>query len=114
MEPAFAKRQLMIHRAIIFCAASVMVGLSGLASATQAIDRAADEELRTRVQTALDSDPYFYAKHVTVTVEKGDVLLKGFVSSDWDLTDAIRIARKAAGGNRVIDDLSIEVGGVAR
>jgi osmotically-inducible protein OsmY len=103
-----------IHRMMIFCAASAMVGLSGIASATQAIDRAADEDLRMRVQTALESDPYFYGKHVSVTVEKGDVLLKGFVLSDWDLTDAIRIARRAAGGSRVIDDLSIEVGGIAR
>jgi osmotically-inducible protein OsmY len=104
----------MIHRVMILCAASAMFGLGGFASATQAIDRAADEELRTRVQTALDSDRYFYGKHVSVTVEKGDVHLNGFVQSDWDLRDAMRIATKAAAGNRVIDDLSIELGGIAR
>jgi osmotically-inducible protein OsmY len=38
-------------------------------------------------------------------------VLRGFVSSDWDLLDAIRIASKAAGDRRVIDDLSIELGG---
>jgi osmotically-inducible protein OsmY len=103
----------MIRRVMVLCAASAMVGLGGFASATQAIDRP-DEELRTRVQAALDSDRYFYGKHVSVTVEKGDVHLNGFVQSDWDLRDAIRIARKAAGGNRVIDDLSIELGGIAR
>ncbi|HZE43081.1 MAG TPA: hypothetical protein VE058_04835 [Steroidobacteraceae bacterium] len=33
------------------------------------------------------------------------------VFSDWDLRDAIRIATRAAGGRRVVDDLTIEVGG---
>jgi osmotically-inducible protein OsmY len=73
--------------------------------------RVADEILRGRVESALHSDPYFYDVHVTVSVEKGAVVLRGFVSSDWDLLDAIRIASKAAGDRRVIDDLSIELGG---
>jgi osmotically-inducible protein OsmY len=42
---------------------------------------------------------------------EGDVLLGGFVSSDWDLIDAMRIARKAAGNRRVVNNLSIELGG---
>jgi osmotically-inducible protein OsmY len=71
----------------------------------------ADNELRQRVKTALHTGPYFYDEHVTVSVEKGDVVLRGFVSSDWDLRDAIRIASKAAGGRRVVDNLSIKLGG---
>jgi osmotically-inducible protein OsmY len=70
-----------------------------------------DEQLRSRVELALREDPYFYDAHVTVTVEHGDVILGGFVFSDWDLRDAIRIATKASEGRRVIDSLSIEVGG---
>ena len=73
--------------------------------------RVADEILRGRVESALHSDPYFYDVHLTVSVEKGAVVLRGFVSSDWDLLDAIRIASRAAGDRRVIDDLSIELGG---
>jgi osmotically-inducible protein OsmY len=46
-----------------------------------------------------------------VSVEKGDVLLSGLVSSEWDLLDAMRIARKAAGNRRVSENLSIELGG---
>jgi osmotically-inducible protein OsmY len=68
--------------------------------------------LRGRVAAALHSDPYLYDAHVTVSVEKGAVVLRGFVSSDWDLLDAIRIASKAAGDRRVIDDLSIKLGGL--
>ncbi len=67
-----------------------------------------DETLRKRVKDALHSDPYFYDEHVTVSVENGAVVLRGIVSSEWDLLDAVRIARKAAAKRRLIDDLSIE------
>jgi osmotically-inducible protein OsmY len=46
-----------------------------------------------------------------VSVKNGVIVLHGFVFSDWDLRDAIRIANRAAGGNRVVDELAIEVGG---
>ena len=70
-----------------------------------------DDELAERVKTALHVDPYFYDEHVTVSVEQGVVVLRGFVFSDWDLRDAIRIASKAAGSRRVVDNLSIKQGG---
>ena len=72
---------------------------------------AADRQLKDSVDYALSSDPYFYGAHVIVSVEKGNVVLRGFVFSDWDLRDAIRIATRAAGGRRVVDDLTIEVAG---
>jgi osmotically-inducible protein OsmY len=72
---------------------------------------AAAGELASRVQNALHADPYFYDKHVTVSVEQGAVVLRGFVLSSLDLLDALRIARKAAGDHRVIDNLSIELNG---
>jgi osmotically-inducible protein OsmY len=78
---------------------------------TQSADSIADVKLEKRVRVALHSDPYFYDRHVTVSVENGAVVLQGFVSSEWDLLDAIRIASKAAGDRRVIDNLSIELGG---
>jgi len=70
-----------------------------------------DGELAKRVKAALHADPYFYDKHVTVSVEHGAVVLRGFVYSAWDLQDAIRIAGKAAGDRRVVDELSINQGG---
>ena len=63
------------------------------------------------MKAALHSDPYFYDRYVTVSVEQGAVVLRGFVFSDSDLRDAIRIASKAAGDRRVIDNLSIKQGG---
>ena len=80
-------------------------------SSTQGADRVSDEKLRKRVKDALHSDPYFYDEHVKVSVENGAVVLRGFVSSEWDLRDAVRIANKAAAHRRVIDNLSIELGG---
>ena len=87
-------------------------GMSGFATRAVAQNAPmANEELRARVQAALQADPYFYDTHVSVSVERGAIVLRGMVFSDWDLRDAIRIAGKAAGDRRVIDDLSIEVGG---
>jgi osmotically-inducible protein OsmY len=81
------------------------------APSTQSAGSNADQKLVKRVKDALHSDPYFYDEHVTVSVEKGAVVLRGFVSSEWDLRDAIRIAGIAAGDRRVVDNLSIKLGG---
>jgi|SRR5271165_492079 len=72
---------------------------------------AAKEALRHRVQAALHADPYFYDRHVTVSIENGAVVLRGFVFSDWGLRDALRIAKEAAGDTPVVDNLSIKLGG---
>jgi osmotically-inducible protein OsmY len=52
-------------------------------STTQSADWLAEEELKKRVKAALHKDPYFYDEHVTVSVEKGVVVLRGFVFSDF-------------------------------
>jgi BON domain len=70
-----------------------------------------DENLWNRVTTALHTDPYLNDRHVTVSVEKGSVVLGGFVFSGWQVQDALRTARKAAGNTRVVDDLDIQLGG---
>jgi osmotically-inducible protein OsmY len=81
------------------------------AQSAQSADAVADEKLMKRVKDALHSDPFFYDEHVSVSVENGVVVLRGFVSSEWDLRDAMRIAGKAAGNRRVVDNLSIKLGG---
>ena len=80
-------------------------------AAVQGADSVTDQELSRRVQAALHADPYFYDKHVSVSAESGVVVLHGFVFSEWDLRDAIRIARQAADQRPVIDDLTIKLGG---
>jgi osmotically-inducible protein OsmY len=101
------------NRIPVICAylAMIVYSLGGGAAWAGAQSGAADEALRQRVTDALRADPYFYDEHVSVSVDKGVVVLRGFVSSEWDLRDAIRIAGKAAGDRRVIDDLSIQLGG---
>jgi hypothetical protein len=86
-------------------------GTAASATVTQDAGAATDEELKNRVQSALHADPYFYDAHVTVSVENGAVVLRGFVFSEWDLRNAVRIAAKAAGDRKVIDNLSIKEGG---
>jgi hypothetical protein len=70
-----------------------------------------NRELSGRVRAALHAEPYFYDRHVDVTVEGDAVVLSGIVFSDWDLREALRIARKTAGNRPVVDNLSIEQGG---
>jgi osmotically-inducible protein OsmY len=69
------------------------------------------EAIRQRVANALRADPYLYDRHVTVSVEEGRIVLRGFVFGDWDLRNALRIARQSAGGLTVVDNLSIKEGG---
>src|ERR1700723_587028 len=66
---------------------------------------ASTDDLRNRVTTALHTDPYLNDRHITVSVDKGSVVLGGFVFSGWQVQDALRDARKAAGNTRVVDDL---------
>ena len=70
-----------------------------------------DEAIRRAVVLSLQDAPYFYDGHVNVRMDKGRVVLQGFVFSDWDLRDAVRIATRAAKGKRVINDLGIVEGG---
>lgn len=69
---------------------------------------AADEQLADTVQAALHADPYLYDKHIEVSIEHGDVALRGFVADYEDLINAKKIAIKAANGRRVVDFLSIK------
>ena len=44
-------------------------------------------------------------------MKNGVLTLHGIVFDDWDLRDALRIARKVAGVQRVVNDLEIKLGG---
>jgi osmotically-inducible protein OsmY len=92
-------------------AATVSQSNSTAVAATQGTDSMTNEELSRRVQAALHADPYFYDKHVSVSVDNGAVVLHGIVFSEWDLRDAIRIAKQAADRRLVVDDLTIQLGG---
>jgi osmotically-inducible protein OsmY len=99
------------HAAIICAYLGIVLCSSAVAVAAPNIYSVPDAEVRDRVQLALHDDPYFYDGHVEVSVDDGVVHLHGLVFSDWDLRDAMRIASKAAGNRRVIDNLTLIQGG---
>jgi osmotically-inducible protein OsmY len=70
-----------------------------------------DEELTKRVEAVLHDDPYFYDEYVTVTVKNGVATLQGIVFDEWDLRQAIRLAKRISGVKRVVNDLEIKLGG---
>jgi osmotically-inducible protein OsmY len=106
MQPA-VKTSFKNHAAAVcLCLAMALCG-----AATAANISIPDADLRDSVQFALHTDPYFYDGHVEVSVDHGVVHLRGLVFSDWDLRDAMRIASKAAGDRRVVNDLTIVEGG---
>ena len=76
--------------------------------ATQQVPARSDAEILTRVKTALHANPYFYDEHVDASIDKGDVVLKGFVQNSRELLDAIDIATEAAEGRKVVNNLTIK------
>ena len=76
-------------------------------SGKKAPEGLSDPEVTTRVEAALDSDPYVYAEHVSVTTAGGVVTLQGLVADEWDLQSVIRISSGVAGVKRVVDELEI-------
>lgn len=99
------------HAATICACLGIALCCSAATVAAPVAYAVPDAEVRERVQLALHDDPYFYDGHVEVSVDDGVVHLHGFVFSDWDLRDAMRIAGKAAGDRRVIDNLTLIQGG---
>jgi osmotically-inducible protein OsmY len=86
-------------------------GASALPGVDAANADAANQKLQKRVAAALHANPYLDDEHISVSVERGVVVLRGRVYDDWDLRTALRTARRATGHRPVVDSLSIEQGG---
>jgi osmotically-inducible protein OsmY len=84
---------------------------AGAIGATALADDANTAPVASRVSSALHSDPYLNARHIEVTIKDGNVVLTGFVQSDWELDKAMRDATEAAKPYKVIDALKIQEGG---
>jgi osmotically-inducible protein OsmY len=85
--------------------------LYGSAAAAQNFSAVTDEQLQERVKAAMHADRFFFDRHIDVSVNNGVVVLRGLVFSDWDMRDALRIARAAAGDNLVVNSLTLIQGG---
>jgi osmotically-inducible protein OsmY len=70
----------------------------------------AGADVATRVKAALNADATLDSRHIDVSMEKGNVVLTGFVQSANGVTDATRIAMKAAGTHKIINKLTVQQG----
>jgi osmotically-inducible protein OsmY len=86
------------------------VARSSASGASTAPESAAvvNRKLRERVRADLHAEPYLYARHIDIAVRRHAVVLSGVVFSDWELQDALRVAREVSGNRQVIDHLSLD------
>jgi osmotically-inducible protein OsmY len=67
-----------------------------------------NDDMAARVKRALHSEPALNDKHIDVSMEKGKVVMRGFVTSAGDLQKAVRAASKTAGEKNVVNELTIQ------
>ncbi len=75
-------------------------------------ERQADAETADHVQLALNADKELYARHITVRAENGVVNLGGYVWTQPELEEAIRVAGLVQGVTKVVDRMEIDRGGI--
>jgi osmotically-inducible protein OsmY len=69
--------------------------------------------VKAQVETALNSDPRIYARHVDVKVDAGVVHLGGFVWTDSEMHFAKADAASVPGVRGVADDMELMRGGIS-
>jgi osmotically-inducible protein OsmY len=74
-------------------------------------ERAADADVKTKVESVLDSDSRIYARHVDVNVDRGVVYLGGYVWSDSELRFAKADAAAVPGVLSVANQIELMRGG---
>jgi glutathione S-transferase len=75
-------------------------------------ERERDAALAAKVEQALQNDPYLFTDHISVSAEHGVVRLEGFVTDPFEMRQLLRIARRAAGKRRVINEIEFVDPGV--
>lgn len=101
----------------ISCVAFVAVTACGMVACatgprkTEA-ERQADRETVERVQLALNEDTLLYARHISVRADGGVVLLGGYVWTQPDLREALRIAALVPGVTKVVDQMELQRNGI--
>ena len=73
----------------------------------------ADSETADRVQLALNTDKELFARHITIRADNGVVVLGGYVWTQPELLEAIRIAEQVPGVAKVVDRIEIDRGGIS-
>jgi osmotically-inducible protein OsmY len=67
-----------------------------------------DEAMAAKVEAALKQNPYIFSDHVTVTAKNGVVRVGGVVNDLNDLLAILRVARRAAGKGRVVNEIEYQ------
>lgn len=75
--------------------------------------RQADSEMADRVQLALNSDRFLYARHITVRADGGVVTLGGYVWTTEELVRAREDARAVTDVTKVVDRMEVDRGAIS-
>ena len=75
-------------------------------------EKQVDKETADRVLAALNADEDLYAQHISVHADRGKVRLTGYVWTQPELLEALRVAGLVPGVTGVVDDLELERGGL--
>ena len=89
----------------------VLVSTGCVTSRKTDAQRQLDRETADRVQAALNDDRTLYARHIVVRADDGVVRLGGYVWTQPDLDEALRIAENVQGVTKVVNDLELERAG---
>jgi len=69
--------------------------------------READAALTAKVEKALENDPWVFTRHLDVVTENGIVRLEGIARDPSELNRALMLARRAARGRRVVNEVEL-------
>jgi len=96
-------------------AAALVCGAVACATGPRKSDaqQQADRETADRVQFALNADKLLFARHITVNADSGVVLLGGYVWTQPELLEALRVAGLVPGVAKVVDRIEIDRGGIS-
>ncbi|MGC1520334.1 MAG: BON domain-containing protein [Steroidobacteraceae bacterium] len=73
-------------------------------------EKQADKDMVDRVTGVLNGDQLLYARHIIVRADSGVVNLSGYVWTQPELEDAIRLAQSVPGVVKVVDTMEVDRG----
>ena len=98
---------------VVLAAAMVSSAAACATDPRSEAQRQTDSETVDRVQLALNGDKILYARHITVRVDNGVVDLGGYVWTQPEMEEAIRVAGLVQGVTKVVDRMEIDRGAVS-